>query len=325
MYLGKVVELSPSDELYARPVHPYTEALLSAIPIPDAGARGRRRRIVLRGDVPSPIAPPAALPLPHALPLRDGGLRHDRAARSSPTATATSPPATTRWALPPPKRPSPRSSVCRGGAPEQSCVRRIPGGGDPGRRSSDLRPRPGRSRCSSASPGSLSATAYSSSPAGSHSRSSAGTRRSACRAAGSSSSRCPATRPTRRTSGPAHLRQRRAGPERRRLPLEGRRDQGAGARGRDREVAREHPGMRVSSYFSTGSPAYVSNDRHTTFAEFYPPGEEGFNADDGLGHVRDALQAAAPPACRCTSPAATRSTTPRAREPREGRASSPRR
>jgi oligopeptide transport system ATP-binding protein len=60
MYLGKLVELSPSDELYSRPIHPYTEALLAAIPIPEA-ARGRRhRRSLLRGDVPSPIAPPPA-------------------------------------------------------------------------------------------------------------------------------------------------------------------------------------------------------------------------------------------------------------------------
>ena len=60
MYLGKVVELSPSDALYERPIHPYTEALLSAVPIPHPQAGARNERIVLRGDVPSAIHPPPA-------------------------------------------------------------------------------------------------------------------------------------------------------------------------------------------------------------------------------------------------------------------------
>jgi oligopeptide/dipeptide ABC transporter ATP-binding protein len=59
MYLGQIVEHGPADEVYERPKHPYTEALLSAIPVPDPTLQHGRERIVLQGDVPSPAAPPA--------------------------------------------------------------------------------------------------------------------------------------------------------------------------------------------------------------------------------------------------------------------------
>ncbi|WP_244246900.1 ABC transporter ATP-binding protein [Nocardioides euryhalodurans] len=59
MYLGKAVELGNEDEIYSGPTHPYTQALLSAVPLPDPRLKGRRDHIILQGDVPSPANPPS--------------------------------------------------------------------------------------------------------------------------------------------------------------------------------------------------------------------------------------------------------------------------
>jgi oligopeptide transport system ATP-binding protein len=69
MYLGRIVELAPRDALFARPLHPYTEALMSALPIPDPRRQRRREQLVLHGELPRPTAPPAGCAFHTRCPL----------------------------------------------------------------------------------------------------------------------------------------------------------------------------------------------------------------------------------------------------------------
>ncbi|MCV6585292.1 MAG: ATP-binding cassette domain-containing protein [Marinibacterium sp.] len=78
MYLGVIVEEGPAEQVFSDPRHPYTEALISAIPLPDPGLRGKRKRIVLKGDLPSPISPPQGCPFVTRCPIAEPRCHADR-------------------------------------------------------------------------------------------------------------------------------------------------------------------------------------------------------------------------------------------------------
>ena len=77
MYLGHLVEVGEADELYGNPIHPYTKALLSAIPIPDPDVAKARSRIRLEGELPTPINPPAGCPFAGRCPYADEQCRKE--------------------------------------------------------------------------------------------------------------------------------------------------------------------------------------------------------------------------------------------------------
>lgn len=82
MYLGIIIEEGPTAEVFAKPLHPYTQALLSAIPLPDPALRGTRQRTILKGELPSPLDPPKGCPFLTRCPLAEA-----RCAQSRPEIT----------------------------------------------------------------------------------------------------------------------------------------------------------------------------------------------------------------------------------------------
>jgi oligopeptide/dipeptide ABC transporter ATP-binding protein len=82
MYVGKIVEVTDRNEIFDNPLHPYTRALLSSIPIPDPVLEKRRSRMILIGDVPSPVNPPSGCRFNPRCPYAEDNCRTDEPALS---------------------------------------------------------------------------------------------------------------------------------------------------------------------------------------------------------------------------------------------------
>ena len=108
MYLGGLVEESRGGELYDEPLHPYTRALMSAVPVPDPVVEDRREQILLTGDLPSPSNPPTRLPVPHPLPVAAADPLRRRSGRSCGSSRSTASRPATGWPATGPSR-SPRA------------------------------------------------------------------------------------------------------------------------------------------------------------------------------------------------------------------------
>ena len=97
MYLGKLVEIGTGDDIYKRPAHPYTEALIKTIPVPDPAAEQAKTEAGIRGELPSPINPPSGCRFRTRCPRAQAHLRRGRAAAAPVRRRSTRPPVTSRW------------------------------------------------------------------------------------------------------------------------------------------------------------------------------------------------------------------------------------
>ncbi len=135
MYLGKLVEIGSGEDIYLRPAHPYTEALIKTIPVPDPAAEKAKSEVGIRGELPSPINPPSGCRFRTRCPRAQSTLRRGGAAAARVRRPTTGPPATSRC------RRRPRASPCRSHRPRRCRIRSIRGGSTPRLTRRPIRPR----------------------------------------------------------------------------------------------------------------------------------------------------------------------------------------